>query len=250
MHNNKGNRKNTLHTTRWSLISMINKLDSSESRQMREELFRDYWRPINNFFLNRGLDEDSAQDMTQEFFHKSVIDNDLFGRACKDKGKFRGLLFKALNNFLVSHQRYSQSSRRTPANKMINNFNLDKLMAKESCANEEDFFNYAWIQAILENVSERLHKRYLSTNKGYYWEAFNMRVMEPILRKSAAPTIEEIGKKIGISDESKVSNYIFQVKQNFQKELRNHIREYVNTEQEVNEELTEFSMFLQNLTKN
>ena len=248
---NKGNKKRLLHTTRWSLISMINKLDSSESRQIREELFRDYWRPIHSFFLRKGLDEDTAQDLTQEFFYKTIIDNDLFSKASKDKGKFRSLLRVALNNFLISQQRYQGSSLRNPDKGLISYINLDDLESREyKCKDEEEFFNYSWIQAILENVSKRLKEKYKTSNKLFYWEAFNLRVIEPILTKQEAPCMREVCQKVGISDESKVSNYIYQVKQNFQKELRNHIREYVNTEQEVNEELTEFSQFLQRLSNN
>ena len=250
MPNIKGNKDKILLTTRWSLISMVNKLDSSESRQVREELFRDYWRPIHIFYMNKGLDSDSAQDMTQEFFYKSIIDNDLFGKASKDKGKFRSLLIRALNNFFISQGRYKHSTLRNPENQIFNNASLDKLEAKDGCPQDEDFFNYAWIQTILENVTKRLKKHYKKSGKGYYWDAFNLRVIEPILERKEAPSINEICQKVGVSDENKVSNYIFQVKQNFQKELRNHIREYVNTEQEVSEELTEFSAFLHNLLNN
>ncbi len=247
MPDKKRKKKKILNTTRWSLISMMNKLDSSESRQLREELFRDYWRPIHIFFKNKGLDSDTAQDMTQDFFYKSIIDNDLFGKASKDKGKFRSLLVRALNNFYVSQKRYNSSTLRKPENIIFNSSNLDKVEAKD---NEKDVkhFNHAWIQTILENVSERLKKHYLNSGKGYCWEAFNLRVVEPIISQKEAPGICEICQKIGISDENKVSNYIYQVKQKYQKELRNHIREYVNTEKEVSEELTDFSIFLQNLT--
>ena len=54
----------------------------------------------------------------------------------------------------------------------------------------------------------------------------------------------EICKEYGVEDEVKASNMVTSVKRSFQKTLRSHIREYVHTDHDVDEELSELLTFL------
>ena len=238
------------HTTKWSMISEMNKLNDTYSCKLRNELFNDYYQPVYGYIFRRTRDYHKSIDLTQEFFIKCVIENNLFQKAERERGKFRTLIITALKNFLVSEYRFSTSSVRSPDNDM---FSLDSIKfapeiidLKEKKVSEEDAFNFDWIKTMLINVSKRVEEYYAGKKSYKHWQAFNLRVLEPIMSESSQAAISDICKSLEIDDPKKVSDMIQNVRRKFRKELRNHIREYASTDGEVNDELEEFANFLNN----
>lgn len=236
-------------TTRWTLISQMRNLGDPSSSKLRDELYRDYWQPIFSYIYRRCRNHEQASDLTQEFFTKCIIENNLFEKAEKCKGKFRGLLVTSLKHFLISENRYNNSEVRMPERELKSLDNIafaQQIAAPATNMSDEDFFNYSWIQTILKNVTDRLEEHYRCKKMIQHWQAFDLRVMTPIRNGTAPATVPEIMEATGIKSEIQVSNAILTVKRKFRVELKNHIREYVNNENEVNEEITEFSHFLKN----
>ena len=100
-------------TTRWSLIlsSLDSESEEGKAREALSHLCRIYWRPIFAFVCRRGYSIDDAQDLTQDFF-VMLLDGDLLRRADRDRGRFRFLLLKTLQNFLIdAHHRRSAQKR-------------------------------------------------------------------------------------------------------------------------------------------
>src|ERR1700686_4935231 len=90
-------------TTRWSLILSAANSESEEqkARDALAELCRTYWRPIFSFVRGRGYSIEDAQDLTQDFFVIILKDNWL-AHADRNRGRFRSLLLKSLQNFLIN----------------------------------------------------------------------------------------------------------------------------------------------------
>lgn len=88
-------------TTRWSLVLAYADAnqDDQTGRDALAELCRIYWRPIYAFISKRGHPPADAQDLTQDFF-VHLLECDLVRRADRDRGRFRSLLLKSLQNFL------------------------------------------------------------------------------------------------------------------------------------------------------
>jgi DNA-directed RNA polymerase specialized sigma24 family protein len=88
-------------TTRWSVI--LSCADSQASTQTARDalthLCQTYWRPIFAFVCRRGYSVPDAQDLTQDFF-VMLLEGHLLERADPNRGRFRSLLLKALNDFL------------------------------------------------------------------------------------------------------------------------------------------------------
>src|SRR5438067_10652488 len=70
------------------------------ARKALTDLCKTYWRPIFAFICRRGYSVPDAQDLTQDFF-LMVLEGDILKRADPSRGRFRSLLLKALENFLV-----------------------------------------------------------------------------------------------------------------------------------------------------
>src|SRR2546428_5579300 len=100
-------------TTRWSLIlsSLDARSDDGKAREALAQLCRIYWRPIFAFICQRGYSVTDAQDLTQDFF-MVVLKANLFGQADRNRGRFRSLLLRSLQNFLSdAHTRESARKR-------------------------------------------------------------------------------------------------------------------------------------------
>jgi RNA polymerase sigma factor (sigma-70 family) len=97
----EGGSPRNFSTTRWSLILTSADLDDTDqrSRQALAELCRLYWRPIFSFVCRRGHSPEDAQDLTQDFF-LMMLEGNWLKHADPNRGRFRSLLLKSLQNFL------------------------------------------------------------------------------------------------------------------------------------------------------
>jgi RNA polymerase sigma-70 factor (ECF subfamily) len=100
-------------TTRWSLIlsSLDGESGETRAREALAQLCRIYWRPIFAFVCRKGYSVPDAQDLTQDFF-VVILEGDLLQRADRERGRFRSLLLKSLQNFLIDVHSRSHAKKR------------------------------------------------------------------------------------------------------------------------------------------
>src|SRR6266700_6345697 len=100
-------------TTRWSLILSAAKSESGEqkARDALAELCRTYWRPIFSFVCRRGYSMEDAQDLTQDFF-VMILERNWLEHANPNRGRFRSLLLKSLQNFLINATEKAHARKR------------------------------------------------------------------------------------------------------------------------------------------
>ena len=89
------------NTTRWSVVLSCadSGIESAAARDALSELCKSYWRPIFTYVCRRGYSTQDAEDLTQDFF-TSLVNGPLLERADPERGRFRSLLLKALQDFL------------------------------------------------------------------------------------------------------------------------------------------------------
>lgn len=98
-------------TTRWSLVALAGSEESQEATAALNELCRAYWMPIYAEIRRRGHSQVDAQDLTQEFFAR-LLRRHAFGRADREKGRFRSYLLAALDYFLADDWREKFAEKR------------------------------------------------------------------------------------------------------------------------------------------
>src|SRR5205807_7340342 len=74
-------------------------IGSVVARVALSELCKTYWRPIFAYICRRGYSTQDGEDLTQDFF-TSLLQGPLLQRADPERGRFRSLLLKALQDFL------------------------------------------------------------------------------------------------------------------------------------------------------
>jgi RNA polymerase sigma-70 factor (ECF subfamily) len=75
--------------------------EGETAREALAQLCQTYWRPVFAFICRRGYSVPDAQDLTQDFFI-TVLKGRLLQRADPERGRFRSLLLKALQDFLLN----------------------------------------------------------------------------------------------------------------------------------------------------
>lgn len=97
--------------THWSLVARAGSDQSQDANAALDELCRTYWMPIYAEIRRRGHSATDAPDLTQEFFAR-LLRRNAFGRAEKEKGRFRSYLLAALDFFLADDLRKRMAEKR------------------------------------------------------------------------------------------------------------------------------------------
>ncbi len=233
-------------TTRWSMISEVRNPNSTSARSILNSLITDYWKPVYCHIRRKGIPADKAKDLTQDFFYSILYEKNLFAKAQKSQGRFRSFLLTALNHYLVSEYRYAQAKKRIENKEIFNSEMLDdiEISGVFDSMREDQSFSYAWIAALLENTTAAVKQHFSLLGKELHWLVFSRRVLEPIVHRTDPPSLAQLCKEYALENETVASNMITTVKRAFRKALRTRIREYVYTDSDVDDELTDLMVFL------
>ena len=85
-------------TTRWTHV-LATRGESPEAKMALSDLCAAYWTPVYRFLLRDGRDEDTARELTQEFFTR-ILAGSGFAHASPGQGRFRSYLLGAVKHFL------------------------------------------------------------------------------------------------------------------------------------------------------
>jgi len=232
---------NRFHTTRWSLIvaSFDSQTDQSGARDALAQLCRIYWRPIFAFICRRGYSATDAQDLTQEFF-LVVLRGDLIRQADPDRGRFRSLLLKTLQNFLIDAHLKARTRKRggdvqiiswdewmaeAPSRLTIPTANLENWPA-------EKLFDVRWAATIAEEALNALQEECEKRGRRRAFDILSSALTadrEDISYKSMA---RELG--IGIPE---VKRLLHRLRQRYRQLLRKEIAGTVQDPADIDEEL-------------
>jgi RNA polymerase sigma-70 factor (ECF subfamily) len=239
-----GGLRESFFTTHWSLVDKV-KQQGDRDKALIGLLLERYWKPVYCYLRRKGYDNEQAKDLTQGFFHEVVLDRHLVERADPAKGSFRSLLLHALHQYMIDDRRRASALKRIPKNKLVS-IDIDdppELPDSSSAFDPEESFNYAWKVDLLERALAEVKENYVAQGLATHWRVFQDRLLQPVLRDQQSPSLQEICKRHGITDEARASHMLDTVKRHFHKVLRKHVRLTVGTSQGVKEEMEEFLKF-------
>jgi RNA polymerase sigma-70 factor (ECF subfamily) len=151
-------------STRWSLIFSAQNRDAIESQDALNEICKRYWRPALLFVCRRGYPPSQAEDLVQEFFI-SISEGKLLGAATPARGRFRSLLLKSLQNFLLDAHAHSQREKRGGKFSFVS-WDACQINMPSSCS-AEAIFDSEWAVTIAEEATRRLREE--CESKGQKW---------------------------------------------------------------------------------
>ena len=96
--------------TRWTLVLRA-RGESPEAKNALSELCAAYYEPVFRFLRREGRDEDTARELTQEFFARLLGRNRL-DAVDPGRGRFRSFLLGAVKHFLADQRDHERALKR------------------------------------------------------------------------------------------------------------------------------------------
>jgi RNA polymerase sigma factor (sigma-70 family) len=236
-----GSESQKFGTTRWSLVLSSARAQTGEekARDALAQLCRIYWRPIFVFICQRGQSVTDAQDLTQDFFVR-LLEGNLLQYADPNRGRFRSLLLKAVQNFLIDAVEKRHARKRGGDVQFVS---WDDWMAEAPSQLSipiqmieqwpaERLFDLRWAATVVENALRRLseecesrgRRRVFDTVRGY------------LTTDRTDISYAELSKKLGVA-ETAVKRLVHQLRQRFRFLLREEVSETVEAPGDVDDEI-------------
>lgn len=228
-------------TTRWSVVLSCTDWAAGDqlAHQALSELCKTYWRPIFAFICRRGHSVPDAQDLTQDFF-LMVLNGSLLQRADSSRGRFRSLLLKAVQNFLIDDSAKKRARKRGGGLQFVS---WDEWMAEApsqlsiavSDAERwpaERIYDVRWAASTVEHALRRL---------GEECESRGRRRVFDVLGNCVAAEREDVSyasfSKALKVPETSVKRLVHQLRHRYRELLREEVAQTVEKPDEVDEEL-------------
>jgi RNA polymerase sigma-70 factor (ECF subfamily) len=242
-----GGSNQRFHTTCWTEIISARTQDEVRQKEALNRLIQQCWKPVYCYLRQKGYSNDTAKDMTQGFFYEVVLGRDLIQQASRDKGKFRTFLLTALDRYATDIYRRDNAQKRSPDAGIVSlEMNDSDNLKVQAELDPDQIFNYTWASEILNRVLDEVREYCAATDRQAYWNVFNEKVIIPIIDGNNTPALSDLCEKYGISDEAKVSNMIAYVKGKFRSTMMQCLRQFVESEAEIEEEFNALFKILSN----
>jgi len=239
-HEGAGERREFV-TTRWSLILSAAHFGSEEQRahDALAELCRTYWRPIFSFVRGRGYSIEDAQDLTQDFF-VTILKNDWLQHADRNRGRFRSLLLRSLQNFLINAAEKSHTCKRGGGVEFVSwhdwtsdaSSDLSILAATLESLPPERLFDLTWAATVVEHALRRLREE--CESKGKLWL---FQTLSPLLTEERDEvSYAELSAELGIA-ETMVKKQLHNMRQRYRSLLRAEVSQTVEDLADVDDEI-------------
>ena len=228
-------------TTRWSLIASAANLGKEEqkARDALAQLCQTYWRPIYSFVRARGYSVEDAQDLTQDFF-VTMLERNWLQHADRNRGRFRSLLLRSLQNFLINaaekthaHKRggdvefisWDEWSAEAPSQPSNSHQASDSLPP-------ERLFDLNWATTVVEHALQRLREECESKGKLWLFRALSHHLTEERDEVSYA----NLAADLEVAD-TVVKKQLHNMRQRYRSLLRDEVSRTVENPEDIDDEI-------------
>jgi RNA polymerase sigma factor (sigma-70 family) len=228
-------------TTRWSLILSAATLGKEEqqARDALAEICRTYWRPIFSFVCRRGYSKEDAQDLTQDFF-VVILEQNWLQHADSKRGRFRSLLLRSLQNFLINAAEKTHARKRGGDLEFVS---WDNWAAEEpnqlsvpahalDSLPPERVFDLSWATTVVERALQHLREECESKGKLWLFRALSCHLTE----ERDEVSYSNLSAELGVA-EAVVKKQMHKMRQRYRCLLRAEVSRTVENPADVDDEI-------------
>ena len=222
-------------TTHWSVVLTAGQIDTPEATKAIERLCQTYWYPIYAHVRRRGSSQHDAEDLTQGFF-THLIKHELFGRASREKGRFRSFLLASVNNFLSDEWDRATAWKRGGRSDIVS---FDAEIAENRFRSEpsdgvapDKIFDREWVRSLLDRVLDRLANEFTKSGKERQFGRLSCFLIE----NRGSGTYAEAASDLDQTEEA-IKKAVQRMRRRYGDLFREEIAQTVTTPEEVEEEL-------------
>ena len=228
-------------TTRWSLIlsaATVGK-EEQQARDALAEICRTYWRPIFSFVCRRGYSKEDAQDLTQDFF-VVILEQNWLQHADSKRGRFRSLLLRSLQNFLINAAEKTHAHKRGGDLEFVS---WDNWAAEEpyelsvpahalDSLPPERLFDLSWATTVVERALRHLREECESKGKLWLFRALSCHLTE----ERDEVSYSNLSAELGVA-EAVVKKQLHKMRQRYRCLLRAEVSRTVENSADVDDEI-------------
>ena len=218
-------------TTRWSLV-LAAQGDSTQAHDALEVLCRSYWFPVYALIRGRGLDKETARDLTQDFFAKLLAQDNL-ARVRRERGRFRSFLAQSVKNFLADEWDKTHALKRGGGHAILSlDFETAEGRYHEPAdhASPDREFDRRWAAQILAEARQRFEQESRAAGREEIIRVLNQ------LGEPDAPSLGEQAARLGLALNT-LKSHLHRARARHAQIIREVVAQTVATPAEVETEL-------------
>jgi RNA polymerase sigma factor (sigma-70 family) len=220
--------------TAWSVIVGARDRTSPDWEKHLDALVRRYWKPVCRYLIRRwNCSAEDAADLTQEFFGRLYESNFIEG-AAPERGRFRTFLKLKLRDLVVDDLRRKTALKRGGAAGIVSIDALDDQRSRQPAwkgLSPEDEFDRLWAIELLDAAVAKLEEVVRAEGTPQLFQAFHRCTLsEP------PQSYQECADALGVRVRD-VGHYVFRAKIKLRKIIQDLVREVVEKEEEVTDEV-------------
>ncbi len=217
-------------STSWDLLAHATRR-GEESASALNELAERYYAAVRAYITAITRDAVDADDMTQQFFQKVILNGQLLKQADPVKGSFRPYLKQAIRNFLVDEYRREARTVKTDVRPDA----LDEGWSKiaDSSPGQDQEMLRAWAQSLVGMAVARLEALCRDNHQDQHFAMFSRRY---VANPDDPPSWRQVGEAFGL-DEKIARSRAETAARHFRTILRQLIASDVGSSEDVYTEL-------------
>ena len=223
--------------TRWTQVLQA-RGQSAEAQAALGELCAACWQPVFSFIRHAGRDEETARDLTQEFFARLLachgLDTVELGR-----GRFRSFLLGAVKHFLADEHDRAQAAKRGGGQMVVSieagvgSSTTAELQIPDPAGLVPDtVFDQQWALTLVERALNVLAGEFAAGGKAEQFETLKLWLLGEVESLSQADAARRLGLTEGAA---KVA--IHRLRKRFRELVKSEITQTVDDTAQVQEEL-------------
>jgi RNA polymerase sigma-70 factor (ECF subfamily) len=222
-------------TTRWTRV-LEARGDSTEAKAALSDLCAAYYAPVFAFIRRNAPDEDSARDLTQEFFARLLARGGI-NNVDPQRGRFRSFLLGAVKHFLADMRDHDRRLKRG-AGQAIGSLDADTgtqpgLEAPDSnAAGPDREFDHKWALTLLGRAFAALAQEYKEAGKTVQFEALKPWLTGDSEKMSQAEAARQLAM-----NEGAVKVAIHRIRRRLRDAIKNEISQTVKDRADVDREM-------------
>ncbi len=214
--------------TRWSLVARAQ--DGTDAGRLAlSELCEAYWQPVFRVLCRDQRDEDSARELTQEFFAFVLSGNRLTG-AEPEKGTFRSYLLGALRHF-ESDRRERERRQKRGGGVVTESLDLHPEVVGAGTELGDCQFDREWAVAVLARAMESVAADYAEGGRSAHFER-----LKPALAGGNLPPHADLALELGMT-EGAIKVAIHRLRRRFRERVCQEIAQTLPESADLEEEL-------------
>ena len=231
--------------TDWSMVLDSAQADSPTQQESIDKLVRRYWGAMMARARASGLGEHDAHDAIQGFVADVILERNMLAAADPDRGRFRGLLSRALANYLRDRSRRKNAAKRSPAEGRVDSIIEGDVKASGNAGDPEAAFTRHWVATVIRNSIRKVHQDFEATDRSNEWRVLEARLVMPLIDGSRPVPYTALVTELSLKDVPKAASLLVAGKRALGRAILDEISQTVRDPEDVSNEIQDLLRMLE-----